>query len=154
MTERAQNADFRRKPQIFANSPLHLEIQALNFGGCRKPQKTADFHRKPKIFAENCRKPQTGLCHLRCVTLSLALLEPPENPISCRLCCKFAFPHFCCKLGAQKDSPGKSPAKFIRSAERAGECLTPPLLTPLVAERAFRASEHWGLKRVSEVQGK
>ena len=43
MTERAQNADFRRKPQIFAGSPLLLEIQA--FGGRRKLQ----------IFAENRR---------------------------------------------------------------------------------------------------
>ena len=53
MTERTQNADFRRKPQIFADSPFLLEIPA--FGGRRKPQKTADFRRKPKIFAE---KPQ------------------------------------------------------------------------------------------------
>ena len=70
MTERAQNADFRRKPQIFADSPLLLEIQA--FGGRRKPQKTADFRRKPKIFAENRRKPQIGLRHLRSVTFSSA----------------------------------------------------------------------------------
>ena len=73
MTENAQNADSRRKPQIFADSPLLLEIQA--FGGCRKPQKTADFRRKPKIFAENRRKPQIGLCHLRCVTFSSALVS-------------------------------------------------------------------------------
>ena len=51
MTERAQNADFRRKPQIFADSPLLLEIQA--FGGRRKLQETADFHRKPKKTAGN-----------------------------------------------------------------------------------------------------
>ena len=73
MTERAQNADFRRKPQIFADSLL-LEIQA--FGGRRKPQKNAVFRRKPKIFAENRRKPQIVLCHLRCVTLSSALGHP------------------------------------------------------------------------------
>ena len=72
MTERAQNADFRRKPQIFADSPLLLEIQA--FGGRRKPQKTTDFRRKPQIFAENRRKPQIGLRHLRCVTFSSALI--------------------------------------------------------------------------------
>ena len=36
----------------------------------------------------------------------------------------------------------------------AGECLTPPLANPLVAERAFRASEFWALTRVSEVHGK
>ena len=71
MTEKAQNTDFCRKPQSFADSPLLLEIQA--FGGRRKPQKTADFRRKPKIFAENRRKPQIGLRHLRCVTFSSAL---------------------------------------------------------------------------------
>ena len=43
VTESAQNADFRRKPQIFADSPLLLEILAS--GGCRKPQKTADVRR-------------------------------------------------------------------------------------------------------------
>ena len=51
MTERAQNADFRRKPLIFCeNLPFLLEIEA--FEGGRKPQKTADFRRKPKIFAD------------------------------------------------------------------------------------------------------
>ena len=65
--------DLRRKPQIFEDSPLLLEIQA--FGGRRKPQKTADFRRKPKIFAENRRFSQIGLRHLRCVTFSSALLE-------------------------------------------------------------------------------
>ena len=45
MTERAQNADFRRKPQIFADSPLLLEIQAFSIGGRRKPQKTAGNRR-------------------------------------------------------------------------------------------------------------
>ena len=71
MTESAPNADFRRKPQIFADSPLLLEIPA--FAGRRKPQETADFRRKPQIFAENRRKPQIGLRHLRCVTFSSAL---------------------------------------------------------------------------------
>ena len=71
MTENAQNADFRRKPQIFADAPLLLKIPA--FGGRRKPQKTADFRRKPKIFAENRRKPQIGHCHLRSITFSSAL---------------------------------------------------------------------------------
>ena len=51
MTERTQNADFRRKPQIFADSPLLLEIQAFEVR--RKPQKTADVRRKPQMFAEN-----------------------------------------------------------------------------------------------------
>ena len=46
MTERPQNADFRRKPQILADSPLLLKIPT--FGGRRKPQKTAAFRRKPK----------------------------------------------------------------------------------------------------------
>ena len=77
MTESARNADFRRKPQIFADSPLLLEIPA--FGGRRKPQKTADFRRKPKIFAENRRKPQIGLRHLRCVTFSSALENAPQH---------------------------------------------------------------------------
>ena len=63
VTGRAQNADFRRKPQILADSPLLLEIQA--FGGCRKPQKTADR-------AANHRKLQIGLRHLRSVTFSSA----------------------------------------------------------------------------------
>ena len=71
MIERAQNADFRRKPQIFADSPLLLEIQA--FGGRRKPQKTAGLRRKPKVFTENRRKLQIGLRHLRSVTFSSAL---------------------------------------------------------------------------------
>ena len=71
MTERTQNADFRRKAQIFADPTFLLEIPAL--GGRRKPQKTADSRRKPKIFAENRRKPQIGLRHLRSVTFSSAL---------------------------------------------------------------------------------
>ena len=33
------------------------------------------------------------------------------------------------------------------------ECLS-PLANPLVAERAFRASDYWGLTRVSKVHGK
>ena len=72
MTEKAQNAEFRRKPQIFADSPLLLEIVA--FGGCRKPQ----------IFAENRRKPQIGLRHLRSVTFSSALKvdENRSRPIA------------------------------------------------------------------------
>ena len=76
MTARTKNADFRRKPQIFADSPFLLEISA--FGGRRKPQKTADFRRKHKIFAENRRKPQIGLHHLRSVTFSSALHSPPS----------------------------------------------------------------------------
>ena len=41
------------------------------FEGRMKPQKTADFS-WPKIFAENRRKPQIELCHLRSVTFSSA----------------------------------------------------------------------------------
>ena len=55
MTERAQNADFRRKPLIIADSPLLLEIPA--FGGRRKPQKTADFRISQKT-EDFRRKPQ------------------------------------------------------------------------------------------------
>ena len=71
MTEKAQNADFRRKPQIFADSPLLLEIPA--FGGRRKPQKTADVRRKPQIFAG---KPQ-GNRRLGSVTLGASPLARP-----------------------------------------------------------------------------
>ena len=63
MTESAQNADPRRKPQIFADSPLVLEIPTFGV-----------FRRKPKTFAENRRKPQIGLCRLRPVTFSSAPL--------------------------------------------------------------------------------
>ena len=50
MRETAQNADFRRKPQIFADSPLLLEIRA--FGGRRFSQKTANLRRKPPETAD------------------------------------------------------------------------------------------------------
>ena len=65
--ERAQNADFRRKPQIFTDSPLLLEIQAL--GGRRKPQ----------IFAENRRFSQktAGNRRLGSVTLGASPLAQP-----------------------------------------------------------------------------
>ena len=53
MTGSAQNADFRRKPLIFADAPLHLEIQA--FRGRRKPQICADSRRKPQE-AEDFRR--------------------------------------------------------------------------------------------------
>ena len=69
VTEKAQNADFRRKPQIFADSLL-LEIPA--FGGRRKPQKTADF-------AENRRFSQktAGNRRLGSVTLGPSPLAQP-----------------------------------------------------------------------------
>ena len=50
MTEKAQNADFRRKTADFRRFTLLLEIQA--FGGRRKPQKTEDFRRKPQKTAD------------------------------------------------------------------------------------------------------
>ena len=69
VTERTQNADFRRKPQVFcADSPVLLEITA--FGGRRNrrcSQNTEDF------FAENAGNRRFGLCHLRSVTFSSAL---------------------------------------------------------------------------------
>ena len=75
MTERERERPKRRfAQQIFTDSPLkswkfrHLE-------GAGFSQKPADFRRKPKIFAENCRKPQIGLRHLRSVTFSLALVK-------------------------------------------------------------------------------
>ena len=65
MTESTKNADFRREPQIFADSPLLLEIPA--FGGGRKPQifaencrfsqKTEDFRRKPQETADSAPSP-------------------------------------------------------------------------------------------------
>ena len=63
----AQNADFRRKPQIFADSPLLLEIQAM--GGRRKPQ----------IFAVNRRFLQktAGNRRLGSVTLGASPLARP-----------------------------------------------------------------------------
>ena len=68
VTERAQNTDFRRKPQIFADSPpLLLEIPA--FGGRRKPQKTADFRRKT-----------AGNCRLGSVTLGASPLASVRRP--------------------------------------------------------------------------
>ena len=56
-----KTADFRR----FTPSPGNSSIW--------RAQETADFRREPQIFAENRRKLQIGLCHLRCVTFSLAL---------------------------------------------------------------------------------
>ena len=62
VTEKAQNADFRRKPQLFADSPLLLEIEA--FGGRR---------RKPKIFAQKT----AGNRRLGSVTLGPSPLARP-----------------------------------------------------------------------------
>ena len=87
MTERAQNADFRRKLQIFADSPLLLEIQA--FGGRRKPQETADFRRKTADFCRKPEEPQIGVRHLRSITFSLALSvlgAIVESPIQESVC--------------------------------------------------------------------
>ena len=107
MTEKTQNADFRRKPQIFADSPLLLEIQA--FEGRRKPQKTADFRRKPTIFEENRRKPQIGLCHLGCVTSGKK--KAHKHKLFCPVGPSF---HRTCprdKLGLSLGVPGTNPVK-------------------------------------------
>ena len=71
VTERAQNADFRRKPQIFADfHPFSWKLKHLEGAGNR---------RKPQIFAANRRKTQIGLRHLRCVTFSSAPGLGQEN---------------------------------------------------------------------------
>ena len=76
--ERAQNADFCRKPQTSADSPLLLEIQT--FQGRRI---FADNRRFSQETADVRRKPQIGLCHLRCVTFSLSALQiPVQLPLS------------------------------------------------------------------------
>ena len=76
VTESAQNADFRRKPQIFADSPLLLEIEA--FGGRRKPQKTADFRRTPKIVAETAGNRRLGSVTLGPSPLALPYVIMPN----------------------------------------------------------------------------
>ena len=53
VTDRTPDAIFRRRPQIFADSPLLLEIEA--FEGCRKPQKAADFRRKLYVYKVSIR---------------------------------------------------------------------------------------------------
>ena len=61
MTERGQNADFRRKPLTFADSPLLLELQA--FPGSRKPQKTGHFAEN-RIFSQgDGRRPRIRKVH-------------------------------------------------------------------------------------------
>ena len=67
VTDRPQNADFRRKPQIFAYSPLVLGNSSI--------WRAQENHRKPKIFAEKRRKPQVGVRHLGSVTFSSALMN-------------------------------------------------------------------------------
>ena len=98
VTERAQNPDFRRKPQIFADSVLLLEIQA--FGGRRKPQKTADFCRKPKISQKTA-----GSCRLGSVTLGASPLARPYKRKSAKEL-KRALPHKNCKQPGLKRQPG------------------------------------------------
>ena len=70
VTERVQNADFHRKPQIFADSPLLLETQDLESAGNR---------REPQSFAEDQRlsKKTTGSCRLGSVTLGPSPLARP-----------------------------------------------------------------------------
>ena len=78
-------ASERRCAILVHSAPRVLEIQA--FGGRRK-------RRRPKIFAENRRKPQIGLCHLRSVNFSSSLcnlpwlgrcLSPSEIQSGCRV---------------------------------------------------------------------
>ena len=113
MTERAQNADFRRKPQIFADSPLLLEIQA--FGE----------RRKPKIFAENRRKPQIGLRQLRSVTFSSALVSVGRRsglelsgfqgvPIGPQLAQRIVH---CCKAMGKKGKNTDSSKGFLKKSK-------------------------------------
>ena len=64
MTERAQNADFRRKPQIFVDS----------FGQRRFSQKTG-FSQKTEDFCRTPQETQIGLRHFRSVTFSSALID-------------------------------------------------------------------------------
>ena len=58
VTDRAQSADFRRNPQIFADSPLLLTENSSMW----RAQETAEYRRKPLI----------GVCHLRSVTFNSA----------------------------------------------------------------------------------
>ena len=71
MKERAQNADFHRKPRIFADSTLLLEVHAI--GGRRKLQ----------IFTENFRRKLQETSDWGSVTLirHLQLLSGPLNAI-------------------------------------------------------------------------
>ena len=51
----------------------------------------------------------------------------------------------------------KKPRKFAErkhQGNKAWRVPNPSLANPLIAERAFRASEYWGLSRVSEAHGK
>ena len=65
------------KTQIFVENRRFSQMhQTPGNSSIWMAQETADFHRKPKIFAENRRKPQIGLCHLRSVTFSSALFFP------------------------------------------------------------------------------
>ena len=65
MTENAQNADFAENRRFSQIHPFSWKFKRLEGAGNR---------RKPKILAENRRKPQIGLCHLRCVTFGSALI--------------------------------------------------------------------------------
>ena len=65
MRERAQNADFRRKPQIFADSPFLLKFQHLEgAGNGRFSQETEDVAenrgprgsvKQPKVAPQTCK---------------------------------------------------------------------------------------------------
>ena len=59
MTDRAQNANFRRNHRF-------LQIHPFSW----KFRHSAGNRRKPLIFEENRRKPPIGVCHVGSVTLS------------------------------------------------------------------------------------
>ena len=121
MTEKAQNADFRRKPQIFADSLLLLEIQA--FGGRKKPQKTADFRRNRRFSQKTAGNRRLGSVTLgasplarpyswdphRCYTFSWQLLRvrifPKVNPQNTEVLILQAFQDKIAKGSVQNSAP-------------------------------------------------
>ena len=72
---RGQTEPKRRFSLIFADSRLSLENKAIEKR--RFSQKTADFRRKPQKTAGTRRKLQIGVCPLRFVPLSAALVWKP-----------------------------------------------------------------------------
>ena len=70
---RGQTEPKRRFSLIFADSRLFIENKA--FGKRIFSQKTTDFRRKLQKTAGTRRKPQIGVCPLRFVPLSAALIS-------------------------------------------------------------------------------
>ena len=109
MTERTQNADFRRKPQIFSQiRPFSWKFQHLEGAGNR---------RKPQIFAGNRRFSQktAGNRRLGSVTLGLSPLARPYK-FWVEFCCGFLGDFFLLfsprKKARINPSTRKSLAKF------------------------------------------